>query len=91
MHTPLTPTTRHRTGNEELTLAKPGIRLVNCARGGIYDERAVTQALGHGRVAGAAATQDTSARSPCVQEQGAAQGRPPESLSFEPESPRTRN
>ena len=40
VHTPLTDDTRHLIGKEELSLLKPGVRVVNCARGGIYEEEA---------------------------------------------------
>jgi D-3-phosphoglycerate dehydrogenase len=54
VHTPLTDATRGLIGAEALRLARPGIRLINCARGGIYDEAAVAEAIRDGRVAGAA-------------------------------------
>ena len=38
VHTPLTPETRHLIGKEEIDMLKPGVRLINAARGGIYDE-----------------------------------------------------
>ena len=38
VHTPLTDDTRHLVGMDELAILKQGVRLVNCARGGIYDE-----------------------------------------------------
>ena len=38
VHTPLTDETRHLVGMDELSILKPGVRLVNCARGGFYDE-----------------------------------------------------
>ncbi|MGD8377346.1 MAG: phosphoglycerate dehydrogenase, partial [Acidobacteriota bacterium] len=54
VHTPLTDATRHLIGEPELRAARRGIRLINCARGGIYDEAAVAAAIRDGRVAGAA-------------------------------------
>jgi D-3-phosphoglycerate dehydrogenase len=54
VHTPLKEATRHLIGERELSLARPGIRLINCARGGIYDEGAVARAIRDGKVAGAA-------------------------------------
>ena len=54
VHTPLTSQTRHLIGAKELARAKPGIRILNCARGGIIDEAALYQALVDGHVAGAA-------------------------------------
>jgi D-3-phosphoglycerate dehydrogenase/(S)-sulfolactate dehydrogenase len=54
LHVPLSPKTRHLIGAPELERCKPGIRIVNCARGGIVDETALTAAIRGGRVAGAA-------------------------------------
>ena len=49
VHTPLTDETRHLVGMQELDVLKPGVRLVNCARGGIYDEQALAEGLDRGR------------------------------------------
>ncbi len=38
VHTPLTNETKYLVGKKELDIVKPGIRLINCARGGIYEE-----------------------------------------------------
>jgi D-3-phosphoglycerate dehydrogenase len=54
VHTPLTPQTHHLIDAAALLRAKPGIRLINCARGGILDEAAVAEAVRSGKVAGAA-------------------------------------
>jgi D-3-phosphoglycerate dehydrogenase len=54
VHTPLTPETKGLFGAKEFTRMKKGVRLVNCARGGIYDEAALAEALKNGQVAGAA-------------------------------------
>ncbi|MEK7386011.1 MAG: phosphoglycerate dehydrogenase [candidate division NC10 bacterium] len=54
VHTPLTAETRHMIGAKELAAMKRGVRLINCARGGIIDETALHQAITAGRVAGAA-------------------------------------
>jgi D-3-phosphoglycerate dehydrogenase len=53
IHTPLTGDTRHLIGAAELARMKPGVRLINCARGGIIDEAALAQALASGQVGGA--------------------------------------
>lgn len=54
IHVPLTPTTRNLIGNDQLSLMKPTAMIVNCARGGIVDEKALYDALNQGRLAGAA-------------------------------------
>ncbi|HZH29680.1 MAG TPA: phosphoglycerate dehydrogenase [Pyrinomonadaceae bacterium] len=54
VHTPLTAETRGIIGAREFALMKPGVRIINCARGGLIDERALCEALAEGRVAGAA-------------------------------------
>lgn len=54
VHTPLTPETRGIIGARELARMKPGVRVINCARGGLVDERALYEAIKDGRVAGAA-------------------------------------
>ena len=64
VHTPLTDETRHLIGMAELDLLKPGVRLVNCARGGIYDERALVVGLERGVIAGVAL--DVFEQEPCT-------------------------
>ena len=54
IHLPRTPETEGLVGRDLLARAKPGIRIVNTARGGIVDEDALHDALVSGRVAGAA-------------------------------------
>lgn len=54
LHMPRTETTYHLIGEAELARMKPGVRLVNCARGGLIDEEALYNALRDGKVAGAA-------------------------------------
>jgi len=54
VHTPLTADTRGLIGKEEFALMKHGVRIVNCARGGIVDEKALVEAIRSGKVAGAA-------------------------------------
>jgi len=54
LHTPLTDQTRGILSREALAKTKPGVRIVNCARGGLIDEAALKEALESGHVAGAA-------------------------------------
>ena len=54
LHTPLTDQTRGILSREALAKTKPGVRIVNCARGGLIDEAALKDALENGHVAGAA-------------------------------------
>ena len=54
LHTPLTDQTRGILSSEALAKTKPGVRIVNCARGGLIDEAALKDALDSGHVAGAA-------------------------------------
>ena len=54
LHMPKNNSTHHFIGREELQKVKPGVRLINCARGGLVDEDALAEALQDGRVAGAA-------------------------------------
>ena len=54
VHTPMTEETRGLLGTERLKTCKPGVRIINCARGGIVDEEALADAIESGHVAGAA-------------------------------------
>lgn len=54
VHAPLTDETRHIISDKEIALMKDGVRLINCARGGIIDEAALLRALDSGKIAGAA-------------------------------------
>jgi D-3-phosphoglycerate dehydrogenase / 2-oxoglutarate reductase len=54
LHTPLTDKTKNILGAENLAKAKKGVRIINCARGGLVDEKALRAALDSGHVAGAA-------------------------------------
>ena len=54
LHLPLTRGTRHLINAELLAQARPGLRLINCSRGGVADEAALAEALRAGRLAGAA-------------------------------------
>ena len=54
LHTPLTDQTRNILSRDNLLRAKPGVRIINCARGGLIDEAALKELLDSGHVAGAA-------------------------------------
>lgn len=54
LHVPLTPETHGLFDKEALGKVKPGVRIINCAAGGLIDEEALAQAILEGRVAGAA-------------------------------------
>src|SRR4028118_476004 len=54
LHTPLTDQTRNILSRENLARAKPGVRIVNCARGGLIDEAALKEGLDSGHIGGAA-------------------------------------
>jgi D-3-phosphoglycerate dehydrogenase len=64
VHLPKTPETVGLIGVKELQLVKPSVRIVNAARGGIVDEKALYDALVEGRVAGAAL--DVYGTEPCT-------------------------
>ncbi len=54
LHTPLTNETRNIISADAIQRMKKGVRIVNCARGGLIDEKALKVALDSGHVAGAA-------------------------------------
>jgi D-3-phosphoglycerate dehydrogenase len=54
VHTPLTAETRGIVGAQAFSKMKRGVRIINCARGGLVDERALLAAIEDGIVAGAA-------------------------------------
>lgn len=54
VHTPLNDRTRHMINKEAFSKMKTGVRILNCARGGIIDEGDLDEALRSGKVAGAA-------------------------------------
>ena len=64
VHTPLTDETRNLVGIPQLEHLRPGVRLINCARGGIYDEAALVEGLKSGRIGGVALDVFTS--EPCT-------------------------
>ena len=54
LHTPLTSETKNILSRENLGKTRKGVRIINCARGGLVDEAALYEALKSGHVAGAA-------------------------------------
>lgn len=64
VHTPLTPETKGLIGREQLAMVKPGLRVVNVARGGIYDEEALVEGLKSGQIGGVAL--DVYESEPCT-------------------------
>jgi D-3-phosphoglycerate dehydrogenase len=64
VHLPKTPETVGLIGEQQLRQAKPGLRIVNAARGGIVDEVALHAALAEGRIAGAGL--DVYTTEPCT-------------------------
>lgn len=54
VHTPLTPETKHMIARPQFEIMKKGMRIINCARGGVVDEMALIEAIDQGIVAGAA-------------------------------------
>jgi D-3-phosphoglycerate dehydrogenase len=64
VHTPLNDATRSLIGPNEVKLLKKGARLINCARGGIYDEAAMVEGLKSGQIAGVAL--DVYPEEPCT-------------------------
>ncbi|RLE65715.1 MAG: hypothetical protein DRJ38_03315 [Thermoprotei archaeon] len=53
IHAPLTKETYHMIGRRELEMMKEGVYIINAARGGIIDEKALCEAIEKGKVAGA--------------------------------------
>ena len=64
VHTPLTEETRNLIDFAQLDLMKNGVRLINCARGGIYNESALLAGMESGKIAGVAL--DVYAEEPCT-------------------------
>ncbi|MGE7665908.1 phosphoglycerate dehydrogenase [Ureibacillus composti] len=54
VHTPLLPETRNLINKEKFDMMKTGVRIINCARGGIINEEDLYEAIVEGKVAGAA-------------------------------------
>ncbi|MBI4313452.1 MAG: phosphoglycerate dehydrogenase [Candidatus Omnitrophica bacterium] len=53
VHTPMTDETRHMISDKEFAMMKKGVRIINCARGGIIEEQALIRAIKAGTVAAA--------------------------------------
>jgi D-3-phosphoglycerate dehydrogenase len=64
VHTPLTPETTNLIGKAEVEMMKPGVRLINAARGGIYNEQALLDGLKSGKIGGVAL--DVFVEEPCT-------------------------
>ncbi len=64
VHTPLNDETRNLLSAAEIEIMKPGARVINCARGGIYDECALLAGLQSGRLGGVAL--DVYEHEPCT-------------------------
>jgi D-3-phosphoglycerate dehydrogenase len=54
LHIPKTKETAKILGRQAFHKMKPGVRIINCARGGLVDEKALLEAIKEGKVAGAA-------------------------------------
>ncbi|MDR3182523.1 MAG: phosphoglycerate dehydrogenase [Planctomycetaceae bacterium] len=64
VHTPLTDETRGMFGKEELNIVKRGAKLINCARGGIYDLQTLVEGMETGKLGGVAL--DVYEEEPCT-------------------------
>ena len=64
VHTPLTDDTRNLVGADEIATMNKGVRLINCARGGIYNEAALVEGLKSGHLGGVAL--DVLREEPCT-------------------------
>lgn len=64
VHTPLNDQTRGMFGKKELELIKPGAKLINCARGGIYDLETLVEGMESGKLGGVAL--DVYEEEPCT-------------------------
>lgn len=64
VHMPKNKDTVGLIGKEQFALAKPNLRIINCARGGLIDETALYDALNEGKIAGAAL--DVFEKEPCT-------------------------
>jgi D-3-phosphoglycerate dehydrogenase / 2-oxoglutarate reductase len=64
VHTPLNDQTKNLVSTKEVQIMKKGVRLINCARGGIYDEAALVEGLKSGQLGGVAL--DVYSEEPCT-------------------------
>ena len=64
VHTPLTPETTNLIDKDAIAVMKPGVRLINAARGGIYNEEALVEGLKSGKIGGVAL--DVFLEEPCT-------------------------
>ena len=64
VHTPLSDATKNLIGAKEVPMLKKGVRLINCARGGIFDEAALVDGLKSGQIGGVAL--DVYPEEPCT-------------------------
>ena len=64
VHTPLTDETRDMINHDQLERMKTGVRLINCARGGLYNEAALVDGLNSGKIGGVAL--DVYEDEPCI-------------------------
>ena len=64
VHTPLNEQTKNLISGKEILMMKKGVRLINCARGGIYDEAALVEGLKSGHLGGVAL--DVYGEEPCT-------------------------
>ena len=64
VHTPLNDQTRGMFGKKELELIKPGAKLINCARGGVYDLDTLVEGMDSGKLGGVAL--DVYEEEPCT-------------------------
>ncbi len=65
LHIPLTESTKGLIGTKQLAMVKPTVRIINTARGGLIDEKALVKAVEENRVAGAAI--DVFTKEPCTE------------------------
>ena len=54
LHLPLTDSTRHLIGRDQIARCRDGVRIINVARGGVLDEAAIVDGLKSGRIGGVA-------------------------------------